>query len=63
MFWLLIGPAPFAVVFTGLVFLRQGFSPRRMGKRCARASPDVHCAVSTAISVGEEKNERQKSRK
>ncbi|MGA8656566.1 MAG: hypothetical protein WB586_10485 [Chthoniobacterales bacterium] len=24
MFWLLIGPAPFAVVFTGLVFFRWG---------------------------------------
>jgi hypothetical protein len=24
MFWLLIGPAPFAVVFTGLVFFRRG---------------------------------------
>ncbi|MGA8656666.1 MAG: hypothetical protein WB586_11015 [Chthoniobacterales bacterium] len=32
MFWLLIGPAPFAIVFTGLVFSRQGFSPRRVGK-------------------------------
>jgi hypothetical protein len=31
-FWLLIGPAPFAVMFTGLVFLRQQFSPKRMGK-------------------------------
>src|SRR5215475_6754021 len=28
MFWLLIGPAPFAVVFAGLVFFRQGVSPR-----------------------------------
>jgi hypothetical protein len=28
MFWLLIGPTPFAVVFTGLVFFRQWFSPR-----------------------------------
>jgi hypothetical protein len=32
LFWLLIGPAPFAVVFMGLVFSRQGFSPKRMGK-------------------------------
>ena len=31
-FWLLIGPAPFAVTFMGLVFLRQQFSPKRMGK-------------------------------
>ena len=31
-FWLLIGPAPFAVMFTGLAFLRQQFSPKRMGK-------------------------------
>jgi len=31
-FWLLIGPAPFAVMFTGLVFLRQQFSPKRKGK-------------------------------
>src|SRR5215469_3111823 len=31
-FWLLIGPAPFAVMFTGLVFLRQQFSPKRVGK-------------------------------
>jgi hypothetical protein len=34
LFWLLIGPAPFAVVFTGLVFSRQGFRPKRMGNRC-----------------------------
>jgi len=27
-FWLLIGPGP----FTGLAFLRQQFSPKRMGK-------------------------------
>ncbi|MGA8655705.1 MAG: hypothetical protein WB586_06105 [Chthoniobacterales bacterium] len=32
LFWLLIGPAPFAAVFTGLVFSRQGFRPKRMGK-------------------------------
>ena|ERR1700758_3746630 len=31
-FWLLIGPAPFAVMLTGLVFLRQQFSPKRMRK-------------------------------
>ena len=29
MFWLLVGPAPFSVMFTGLVFFRQGFGPRR----------------------------------
>src|SRR6516164_10602219 len=28
-FWLLIGPAPFAAVVAGLIFLRQGCSPRR----------------------------------
>jgi hypothetical protein len=39
MFWLLIGPAPFAVVFTGLVFLRQGFSPRRKGKSLPHSKP------------------------
>src|SRR6516165_10638139 len=39
MFWLLIGPAPFAVVFTGLVFLRQGFSPRRKGKPLPHSKP------------------------
>src|SRR6516164_2075699 len=39
MFWLLIGPAPFAVVFTGLVFLRQGFSPRRKGKPLPHSRP------------------------
>jgi hypothetical protein len=39
-FWLLIGPAQFAVVFTGLVFFRQGFSPRR-GKTAA-LRPDHH---------------------
>ena len=33
MFWLLIGPGPFVVVFAGIVFSRQGFSPRRVGKR------------------------------
>jgi hypothetical protein len=32
-FWLLIGPAPFAVVFAGIMFSRQGFRPRRMAKR------------------------------
>jgi hypothetical protein len=30
MFWLVIGPAPFAIMFAGLVFWRQRFSPRRM---------------------------------
>jgi hypothetical protein len=39
MFWLLIGPAPFAVVFTGLVFLPQGFSPRRKGKLLPHSKP------------------------
>jgi hypothetical protein len=57
MFWLLIGPAPFAVVFTGLVFLPQGFSPRLRENSCPTANHDIHCAV-----LGE-KNERQKSRK
>ena len=38
-FWLLIGPAPFAVVFTGLVFLRQGFSPGRKGKPLPHSKP------------------------
>jgi len=33
MFWLLIGPGPSVVVFAGIVFSRQGFSPRRVGKR------------------------------
>jgi hypothetical protein len=37
-FWLLIGPAPFAVVFTGLVFFRQEFSPRR--RKTFALSPD-----------------------
>ena len=31
-FWLLIGPAPFAVVFAGLVFFRHGGSPKRTTK-------------------------------
>jgi hypothetical protein len=43
-FWLLIGPAPFFVVFTGLVFLCQGFGPRRMKNLALR--PD-HYAVNT----------------
>jgi hypothetical protein len=39
MFWLLIGPASFALVFTGLVFLRQEFSPRRTGKPLRESKP------------------------
>jgi hypothetical protein len=39
MFWLLIGPASFAVVFTGLVFLPQGFIPRRKGNPLAHSKP------------------------
>ena len=37
MFWLLIGPAPFAVAFTGLVFFRQRFSPRHRANRWIRS--------------------------
>src|SRR5262245_23719071 len=39
MVWLLGGAAPFAVVFTGLVFLPQGFSPRRKGKLLPHSKP------------------------
>ena len=45
MFWLLIGPAPFAVVLTGLVLFRQGFSPRGMGKT-ASSDPERHARIS-----------------
>jgi hypothetical protein len=44
MFWLLIGPAPFSVVFTGLVFFREGFGPRR--RKTFALRPDHH-AVNT----------------
>jgi hypothetical protein len=44
MFWLLIGPAPLSVVFTGIVFFRQGFGPRR--KKTFALRPDHH-AVNT----------------
>jgi hypothetical protein len=44
MFWLLIGPAPFFVVFAGLVFFCQRFGPRRMKNLALR--PDHH-AVNT----------------
>ena len=33
MFWLLTGPAPFAVLFTGFVLFQQRLGPRRMGKQ------------------------------
>ena len=77
MFWLLIGPAPFAVVFTGLVLLRQGFSPGRAGKPLPsdqssrrsldrlepRASHDIHSAVLMGTSVeGEMNDENLKNR-
>jgi len=39
-FWLLIGPAPFAVVLAGLVFFRQRFSPRH--RKTSALRPDHH---------------------
>jgi len=36
MFWLLIGPAPFAVVFAGLVFFRHGLVQNVRQNRCVR---------------------------
>jgi hypothetical protein len=39
-FWLLIGPAPFAVVLAGLVFFRQAFSPRH--RKTSALRPDYH---------------------
>ena len=39
-FWLLIGPAPFAAVVAGLIFLRQGCSPRR--RKTFALRPDQH---------------------
>jgi hypothetical protein len=36
MFWLLIGPAPFAVVFAGLVFFRHGLVQNVRRNRCVR---------------------------
>src|SRR5215469_15128850 len=39
-FWLLMGPAPFAVVLAGLGFFRQGLSPRHRKNSALR--PDHH---------------------
>jgi hypothetical protein len=46
MFWLLIGPAPFSVVFIGLVFFRQRFglrrrrlSPLEVSRQVSRCAP------------------------
>jgi hypothetical protein len=36
MFWLLIGPAPFAVVFAGFVFFRHGLVQYARRNRCVR---------------------------
>jgi hypothetical protein len=47
MFWLLIGPAPFTVLFAGLVFFRQGFGPRRVGKTAA-LHPEHHTTCRQA---------------
>jgi hypothetical protein len=46
MFWLLIGPVPFSVMFTGLVFFRQGFGPRRKNTFALRT--DHHAANTRA---------------
>jgi hypothetical protein len=48
-FWLLMGPAPFAVVLTGLVFFRQGFSPRHRKTSALRAD---HHPVNTCAPEG-----------
>jgi len=48
-FWLLMGPAPFAVVLAGLGFFRQGFSPRH--RKTSALRPD-HLPVNTCAPEG-----------
>jgi len=55
MFWLLIGPAPFAVLFAGLAFFRHGVIQDLCRNRCVRGCLKIIIGNTSSLPVAARK--------